>query len=321
MENHKNHISEEALEKLRRKAKVRTYATYILALLVLLTAIPCAYMLLEGEEDNTIVRILESVFGAAVLSCGALGLFWLVLAKSAYSRFETAFKVEYVLPLIRTQAGFSDLRYVQKAGFDWDEIRNTAVVACGDKRYFESEDLLMGFYDGIPFKFSDVTTKRIVHRNKKNRIEEIFSGQVLGFKQYSLKESDGHLQIFQKEFLSNIKGWTAEHKIETDNALFNKKFQIFSADEHNAYYILTPQVMEKIITFSDAIGEQIAIAFRGDYMFIAICRVRSMFNPYVDKPVSEQTKLVLEDISILQKAKEILISPAESGKNDGENEN
>ncbi|MEY8368428.1 DUF3137 domain-containing protein [Anaerovoracaceae bacterium 42-11] len=316
MENHENHISEEALEKLRRKAKVRTYATYILALLVLLTAIPCAYMLLEGEEENTIVRILESVFGAAVLSCGALGLFWIILARSAYNRFDQAFKIRYVLPLIETQTGFSDIHYVPKAGFDWDEIRNAAVVACGDKRYFESEDLLMGNYEGVPFKFSDVTTKRMVHRNKKNRIEEIFSGQVLGFKQYGLKESDGHLQIFQKEFLSNIKGWTAEHKIETDNALFNKKFQIFSADEHNAYYILTPQVMEKIITFSEAIGEQIAIAFRGGYMFIAICRVRSMFNPYVDQPVSEQTKLILEDISILQKAKEILIMPSDTDNNE-----
>ena len=306
MENHENHISEEALEKLRRKAKVRTYATYILALLVLLTVSPCAYMLLEGEEDNTIVRILESVFGAAVLSCGALGLFWIILARSAYNRFDQAFKIRYVLPLIETQTGFSDIRYVPKAGFDWDEIRNAAVVACGDKRYFES----------VPFKFSDVTTKRMVHRNKKNRIEEIFSGQVLGFKQYGLKESNGHLQIFQKEFLSNIKGWTAEHKIETDNALFNKKFQIFSADEHNAYYILTPQVMEKIITFSEAIGEQIAIAFRGGYMFIAICRVRSMFNPYVDQPVSEQTKLILEDISILQKAKEILIMPSDTDNNE-----
>lgn len=316
MENHENHISEEALEKLRRKAKVRTYATYILALLVLLTAIPCAYMILEGEEENTIVRILESVFGAAVLSCGALGLFWIILARSAYNRFDQAFKTRYVLPLIETQTGFSDIHYVPKAGFDWDEIRNAAVVACGDKRYFESEDLLMGNYEGVPFKFSDVTTKRMVHRNKKNRIEEIFSGQVLGFKQYGLKESDGHLQIFQKEFLSNIKGWTAEHKIETDNALFNKKFQIFSADEHNAYYILTPQVMEKIITFSEAIGEQIAIAFRGGYMFIAICRVRSMFNPYVDQPVNEQTKLILEDISILQKAKEILIMPSDTDNNE-----
>lgn len=316
MENHENHISEEALEKLRRKAKVRTYATYILALLVLLTAIPCAYMILEGEEENTIVRILESVFGAAVLSCGALGLFWIILARSAYNRFDQAFKIRYVLPLIETQTGFSDIHYVPKAGFDWDEIRNAAVVACGDKRYFESEDLLMGNYEGVPFKFSDVTTKRMVHRNKKNRIEEIFSGQVLGFKQYGLKESDGHLQIFQKEFLSNIKGWTAEHKIETDNALFNKKFQIFSADEHNSYYILTPQVMEKIITFSEAIGEQIAIAFRGGYMFIAICRVRSMFNPYVDQPVSEQTKLILEDISILQKAKEILIMPSDTDNNE-----
>ena len=34
---------------------------------------------------------------------------------------------------------------------------------------------------------------------------------------------------------------------------------------------------------NDAIGEQIAIAFRGGYMFIAICRVRSMFKSNRDE--------------------------------------
>lgn len=307
MEKNIKHMTEEELEKLRRKARLWTYITYILSVCVLIAALPLGYKVLE-DEPRMALRIIETIIGAAVIGCGALGLFWMILAKSSYNRFDKAFKNQYVLSLIQTQPGFTDLRYVREAGFNWDEIRNAAVVACGDKKYFTSEDLLMGNYEGIPFKFSDVTTQRLVYRNKKNRVEEIFSGQVLGFKQYNkLKESDGHLQIFQKEFLSNIKGWTAEHKIETDNALFNKKFQIYAADEHNAYYILTPQVMEKIIAFSEAIDEQIAITFRNDYMFIAICRTRSMFNPYVDKPVSQQTALILEDISILQKAKEILI--------------
>ncbi len=309
MEHATDHITEEALEKLRHKAKRRTYATYILAAIVCIAALPAGYQVLDDPTIHIALRIAETIFAAAIVGCGALGLFWLLLAKRAYSRFEDAFKNKYVLPLIAAQPGFSDLRYDKKAGFHWDEIRNAAVVACGDAKYFESEDLLMGNYEGIPFKFSDVTTQRIVYRNKKNRIEEIFSGQVLGFKQYNdQKESDGHLQIFQKEFLSNIKGWTAAHKIETDHQLFNKKFQIYAADEHNAYYMLTPQMMEKIIEFSEAVGEQIAVTFRGGYMFIAICRIRSMFNPYVDTPVSEQTKLILEDISILQKAKDILIS-------------
>ena len=60
--------------------------------------------------------------------------------------------------------------------------------------------------------------------------------------------------------------------------------------------------------FAAAVDEQIAITFRGKYMFVAICRIRSMFNPVVDVPVHEQTQYILDDMALLQKAKEILIA-------------
>ena len=43
-------------------------------------------------------------------------------------------------------------------------------------------------------------------------------------------------------------------------------------DEHNAYYILTPQRMEKIMEFADAVEGQISLVFYDEKLFAAVRR-------------------------------------------------
>ncbi|MCI8608310.1 MAG: DUF3137 domain-containing protein [Firmicutes bacterium] len=301
-------LSDEELEKLRKKARTRYIIAVILAVAALIGSIPIIWSC-KPEEYGMIIDIIITIIAAGTIGLGALGLFYWMIVQRAYNKFNQAFKSKYVLSVVSANPDLKDLAYSQKRGFTYDEIRNAAVVACGQQQYFLSEDLLTGTYKDIEFRFSDVTSRRMVRRGKKNVIEEIFEGQVMSFSEFDERKiSDGHLQIFQKEFLSNIKGWTADHKIETDNALFNKKFQVYAADEHNAYYVLTPQVIEKIMEFSEAVGEQIAVTFRGKYMFVAIARIESLFDGKVDVPVPEQKAHILQDISMLEKAGDILIT-------------
>ncbi len=300
-------INEEELENLRLKAKRRTYISYALSIISFPFYIYLFYISQYEKQNIFWLFIIQLIFVAFISSVGTLGLLWYVIVKRSYNKFNKNFKSKYVLQIINNISGFDNLQYNLKNGFDWDEIRNSAVIACGDKKYFESEDLLLGTYEGVNFKISDVTTKKLVRRNNKTRIEEIFQGQVLCFYKFDdMKLSNGYLQIFQNEFLSNISGWKAEHKIYTENQLFNNRFKVYADDEHNAYYILTPKVMEKIIEFSDIIGEQISLSFNNNKLFIAIKR-ESMFDAFVDKPVSEQTKDIIQDAKSIQKAKEILI--------------
>ena len=301
-------ISEEELENLRLKAKRRTYISYALSIISFPFYIYLFYIS-QYEKQNTFgLFIIQLIFVSFVLSLCTLGLLWYVIIKHPYNKFNENFKSKYVLQTINNIAGFENLQYNSKSGFDWDEIRNSAVIACGDKKYFESEDLLLGTYEGVNFKISDVTTKKLVYRDNKRKVEEIFEGQVLCFYKFDdTKISNGHLQIFKTEFLSNIIGWKAEHKIYTENESFNNRFKIYSDDEHNAYYILTPQLIQKIIEFSDAIGEQISLSFNDNKLFIAIKR-ESMFDALVDKPVYEQTKYIIQDAENIQKARDILIN-------------
>lgn len=302
-------ISDEYLEKLRLSVKRRMNIVYVLSAAALLFLFWFYYKMLIGQDDNIVLIYFEIGVSALVTEAGAILLFWCLIAGRTYNRFNEAFKTRYVLQLIREIPGFRDMQYEQKSGFSWDDIRNAAVVGCGDKKQFESEDLLTGSCENTGFKMSDVITKRWVNGGKRARIETVFSGQVICFYKFdNIKTSNGHLQVFQKKFQSDIKGWTAQHQIETEDVLFNRKFQIYAADEHNAFYILTPQVMEKITEFSQAIGEQTAVAFCGNKMFVAISRSRSMFDARVDIPVGEQKKDILDDMEILRKAREMLIA-------------
>lgn len=214
---------------------------------------------------------------------------------------------QYVIQVLNNIPGFEQLEYQPDGGFTWDEIQNAGVVAKGEKQHFKSEDQLLGEYENVKFRISDVVTKKTVRRDDKREVEEIFGGQVLclfGFD--DMKVSKGHIQIFEKEFLSNFSGWKAEHRIQTESEAFQNRFQIYAEDEHNAYYILTPQRIEKIMEFADAVEGQISLVFYDEKLFAAVKR-ESMFDAVMDEPVSKQTKYILEDAEFIQKAKGILI--------------
>lgn len=241
------------------------------------------------------------------MSAGTFLILWLIIVKRSYEKFNSNFKSRYVLQIISAIKGFDKLQYIPKGGFTWDDVRNAAAVNCGEKKYYDSEDLLIGEYENIRFKISDVTTYKTVKIHKRKRIEEIFSGQMICLNQFdNRKNSNGHIQIFEKKFMSNIIGWKAEHEIHTENEGFNNRFSVYASDEHNAYYILTPQRMEKIMCFADVVSGQISLVFNDEKLFVAVKR-ESMFDANIDEPVANQTTKIKEDINFIQKAKEILV--------------
>ena len=308
-------MQEEQLEKMRLKAKNLEKVVIVLSVVMLLVYIAIGYLLATQENGigtfsgmKAVIFIAEIIFVVAVVAVGTGLLLWLIIVKHAYDKFNLSFKSKYVQQVISSIEGFEKLEYVPKGGFTWDDVRNAAAVNCGDKRYYDSEDLLMGEYENIRFQISDVCTRKMVRMSKKNRVEEIFSGQMICLDQFDdTKRSNGHIQIFEKKFMSNMIGWKAENEIHTENEIFNSRFSVFAYDEHNAYYILTPQRMEKIMYFADVMNGQVSFVFRDEKLFVAVRR-DSMFDASMDEPVSKQTRNIIEDAEFIQMAKEILIA-------------
>lgn len=300
---------------MRLKAKNLEKVVVVLSVVMLLVYIAIGYLLATQENGigilsgmKAVIFIAEIIFVVAVVAVGTGLLLWLIIVKHAYDKFNLSFKSKYVQQVISSIEGLEKLEYVPKGGFTWDDVRNAAAVNCGDKRYYDSEDLLMGEYENIRFQISDVCTRKMVRMSKKNRVEEIFSGQMICLVQFDdTKRSNGHIQIFEKKFMSNMIGWKVENEIHTENEIFNSRFSVFAYDEHNAYYILTPQRMEKIMYFADVMNGQVSFVFRDEKLFVAVRR-DSMFDASMDEPVSKQTRNIIEDAEFIQMAKEILIA-------------
>ena len=305
----------ETLERLQKKAAVRFKIMLILTgilFVAVLIALGIYVFRTASPSDPLAEKLGTTVCGAGFVAlCFGLA-FYELLIKKAYRDFSTYFKQNYVVPLIRNCGYFRDLAYSPRRGFSYNEIRDSAVVACGESRYFHSEDLLSGTYQGIEFQYADVKTQHVVSSGKRREVRTIFEGQVMRFASFDeTKRSMGHLQIFQKEFLSNVKGWTAKNKIETENEAFNRRFQVYSADPHNAFYILTPRMMEQILRLADEVKEQISLTFNGKILYVAITRSRNMFDGYIDTPLEEQTADIEQDIQLLCRAGDLLITEME----------
>ena len=309
-------ISDQELEKLRKACKLRLTISIILAAAVYLAILGFAvwaFCLGDPEMgarlDAPLSEKIVTVAGVPiVLAVLAWALFYWLLVKPEYGHFNSLFKNKYVVSTIQKTGYFQDLHYQPQGGLTHDEIRNAAVVACGDKRRFESEDLLSGRYQGLQFRYCDVSTACMKGAENHRREETLFHGQVMHFASFDeVKKSSSHLQIFEKKLASTISGWTAEHEIHTENEAFNRRFRVFAADEHNAFYILTPRMLEQITQFADQVGAQIAISFCGSSMFVAIDRVYSILDASFHIPVPEQKRSILEDVELLRRAGDLLV--------------
>lgn len=308
-------MNEKDLEALQKKARIRErFVVFFSVAVFLLTAAGLFFSIWFNLEDKTYLTEVLAEFIAAVivlpamLAFGIYFLFHFLIVKGPYERFDQAFKNTYVLQTVQAAGNFENLRYASKGGLTYNEIRDSLVVNCGEQKYYKSEDLLTGTVYSIPFSYCDVVTQYLKRRGKKSEVRTIFEGQVMRF---SLPEhskwSFGHLQIIEKGSLSNQGGRRAAYEIRTENEAFNQRFEVFAADEHNAFYFLTPQMLEQIIGFADFSGCQIAITFVGAVLYVAIYRSHSMFNASVSQPFSQQRQLILSDANLLKQAAEILI--------------
>lgn len=59
--------------------------------------------------------------------------------------------------------------------------------------------------------------------------------------------------------------------------------------------------------FTDTVKAQISLVFLDNKLFMAVKKA-SLFEASTDRPVAEQTESIQQDVRIIQKAREMLIS-------------
>lgn len=222
--------------------------------------------------------------------------------KKSYDIYNYNYKNKYVLSKIKEVPLFSELKYSAIGGLTFDELSNINLLPGKSKLQFLSEDYFEGIYDTIPFRSS-----RIEMGNSTSSMP-LFQGQVIIFKGFhEFKKSKNYIQIFSRKESDKMKNYQLPIKIETENENFNNQFLVFAQEKYNAFYILTPQLMEDIIQFAEIINNSIYILFWDKYMYVACEQLENPFDAFVDIPVEEQSQNIKNITNIIQKGRDILV--------------
>lgn len=250
-----------------------------------------------------ILMIFMEIMLAFVIALAAKYIYIWIFWMKAYDAFNNNYKNKYALPKIREVPGFSDLKYAAQQGISYQELLRIRLIPPGGQHSLESKDYFEGVYQEVRFRASSVGTF-----GASNSPTALFEGQVIVFSSFhKYKISESRVQIFPKKEEKNMKGFTVGEKIETEHEAFNNQFSVYAKNGENAFYILTPQVIEDILEFAEMVNDNTYIVFDQQYMYVGCHQMRSPFDAFIDEPIEEQSKNIVKATEVIQKAREILI--------------
>ncbi len=151
-------------------------------------------------------------------------------------------------------------------------------------------DYMKGFYHGLPIEMCDLTltsheTRTDEDGNTEEYDAEVFSGfwLICDFG----KKLSADIRLWERGSIGKLMGGKG---IQTENEKFNKQFHVESESEQEAFYILTPHMMEYILQMDQKARGETHIRFdRRGKMQIAIRKNRDAFE--IGKKVRDATLL------------------------------
>lgn len=274
-----------SLNEKRKKILMRM----MMALPLILLGILCFFI-------NPVIGIVLIFFGALML---------MIFSKNGnYAK-------EYKETLVRSvfELYFTDIEMKEK-GFDYDFVKETRLIPCGNT--YHSDDQISGRYHGLHFTRSDVCMQEVVNNGKTTTTTTYFSGPWMIFD--FPKSFTSYLCIKEKGFSGgNPGGWFSSiEKFKMESEQFNRIYQVYGSSQHEAFYILTPHFMEKLLELNETFYGDLCIGFINHQIHVLIDNHENSFEPPLFREITEneireidkQVRLVSRIIDLLDLTEE-----------------
>lgn len=229
-----------------------------------------------------------------VIAAGIVLIVSLVVMIIKHQRFYKDFKARFKGRVIPAVVKFVDER------LEYDPHRSL-MAQYGESRIFtqrvdryKAEDTISGKFDATDFSFGEIHTeyKTVSTDSKGNRQEHwhtIFKGML--FVSDFHKNFHGETMIdvdTMERYLGKLgrkfQQWNPSRPgnlVKLENPEFEKKFAVYSTDEQECRYILTPSMMERLLDMTKRINFKVAISFRNNQVYIAVFNNMDLFEPSV----------------------------------------
>ncbi len=219
-----------------------------------------------------------SVFGILVPAIAACMFYASGRMSKLNRKYQELYKNAFVIAVLNQT--FTDIQVNWESGFTIQNVEQMGLLKLGNR--FDSEDLIHGAYEGVFFDQADVTIKNETGSGKNRHTTTYFKGQVFTF---DLQKSDiRSVGIRSKDFryYGNLNGFHHED-VQLESDAFNREFKVMAAHPVDAFYVLTPQIMECVTNLHRRAGN-VAMRYLGNKLYVAVNTVGNAFDGDIKKP-------------------------------------
>lgn len=143
---------------------------------------------------------------------------------------------------------------------------------------YHKEDLITGKYKNVYFVQSDLKVQ-YESNGEHDTTTTYFRGRWIAI-DYP-KKFNGTVVIIDNSFAYGVKRKELE-KIQLENPNFNNMFTVRASDMQLGYYLLTPQLVEKIMELKQSTNGNIVACFKNGYLHIFINDGKDSFEPNIN---------------------------------------
>lgn len=255
------------------EVKRKKYRNIVLSAIIIIAAIICCNFFFYSVAGGIFTMLL---FPAILISA--------VVTIGPRKEYRKAYK-DYIV-IRGFEEIFTDIKYEPDEGMPRSIIEDTRMMHMGN--VYRSNDYLSASYKGVAFQQADVLIQREYEStdsdgNSCTNRETIFRGRWMVFD--FNKEFKSNVQVAQKGFRNNIvadfyqkDGSRYYKKIQMESESFNKKFKVYAQSEQEAFYILTPSLMEKIERLGDNNKGKLLLCFINNRLHIGLYDNKDSFE-------------------------------------------
>ncbi|OFX58657.1 MAG: hypothetical protein A2066_06410 [Bacteroidetes bacterium GWB2_41_8] len=267
-----------ALESTRKKILNR----YILTLLFLAGLIAGNFFLVSLNPPEALIVI--SIFGSATF------LIWFMYETGKINKkYRVTFKSGVVAEVVKLIN--PEWQYLYDHCMSQESYQRSGIFPHHYDRY-EGDDFVTGQIEQTDFQFSELHTqyKQVTYGPKGQRREHwvtIFRGVFLhadfnkNFSGTTFVLPDTAERLLGKFGQSLQKMSGRGELVKLENPEFEKQFVVYSSDQVESRYILTPTIMEAMVNLSNRFGGEIYFSFVGSRVYFANSINEALFEPNI----------------------------------------
>lgn len=239
-----------------------------------------------------IVNVVSLISVIVVAVVGVIVFFSCISAKS--SILSAFYKKEVVAEIIH--AFCPGATFTPESGISESVFKHCGLFASPDR--YHAEDLIQGCLGKTSFSCSEVHAEERRTRTTKNGVQHYWVDIFRGF----LFIADFH-KDFQGETVirrnSLLKIGMGGSRVKMENPDFEKVFDVFSSNQVEARYLITPSMMERMLKLDSIFKGGITISFRHSTILVAIPDSKNRFEASVWTSLNDRN-LVESDFAVLR---------------------